>query len=122
MLIRTVVDDQVHQQLDAMLLQLRNQDLNVGHASVARLNLAVVGDVVAHVDIGALVARRQPYGVYSQAGDVVDFGDDAWKIAEAVTVGVAKACWVDLVDGCVVPPVSRRGLGSAVWHLGGGLI
>lgn len=53
-----MVDNQIHQQLDTVLLQLSNQNLGVVHAAVARIYLAIVGDIVAHVNIRALVAWR----------------------------------------------------------------
>jgi hypothetical protein len=57
MLVRAMVDHQVHKQLDTVLFQLGNQNLDVVHATIARINLSVIGNIVAHVDVGALVAR-----------------------------------------------------------------
>ena len=46
---------------------------------------------------------------------MIDFRDDARDIAEAIGIGVFKTCWVDLVDGGVVPPMAC-GLRCTVRH------
>jgi len=112
-----MIDHQVHQKLDTMLFQLGNQDLDIVDATVARINFAVISDVVAHVDIGAFVARRQPHCINSELCNVVNFGDNAWDVAKAIGVEVFETCWVDLVDGGVVPPMACR-LRGTVRHLG----
>ena len=115
-----MVDNQIHQQFDAVLFQFGNQNLNVAHATISRIYLAVIGNVVAHVGFGALVAWRQPYCIDAELRKVVNFRDDARDITEAIGVGVFKTCWVDRVDGRVVPPMACR-LRCTVWHVEDGM-
>lgn len=46
---------------------------------------------------------------------MVNSRDDAWDIAKAIGVGVFEARWVDLIYGCIVPPMACR-LRCTVWH------
>lgn len=40
-----------------MFLELGNKDLDISYTAVAGVDLSVISNVVAHVDVGALVAR-----------------------------------------------------------------
>jgi len=65
------------------------------HASEQRVDLPVVGDVVAEVRHRRLEERRDPDCVDTEAGDVVEAFDDAGETADAVAVGVEKTARMD---------------------------
>jgi hypothetical protein len=61
-----VVDDQVHQQLHAALVQRRDQRVQVLERAEQRVDVPVVADVVAVVVLRRPVDRRQPEHVHAE--------------------------------------------------------
>ena len=104
MLVRRVIDDEVHDEPDAALVKPCDQFVEVLHRAELVHDVAIVADVVAVVVVGRLVARRQPYRVDPERLDVVEFGDDAAKIADAVPVAVAETARIDLIKERVLIP------------------
>ena len=88
---------------------LGEQRVGVGQRPEDRVDVAVVGDVVARVVLRRRVERRQPDGVDPELGELGQPGHDAGQVAEPVAVGVGERARVDLVDHGGAPP--RRGLG-----------
>lgn len=104
MLIAGVVDHQIHQRLHPPFVAALDEALDVLDRAVLVRDAVVVRDVIAHVDLGRLVDRTQPDDVDTQLLDVVQLGDDAGKVADAVIVGVLERGRIDLVDGAFLPP------------------
>jgi hypothetical protein len=80
------------------------QLVEVGQRPEQRVDVLVVGDVVAVVVLRRAVDRRQPDHVGAQPRDVVEVVDDAPQVADAVAVGVGERARVDLVDDGLGPP------------------
>src|SRR5690606_2153835 len=95
-LVAAVVDHQVHDDLDAALVRLGQQVVEIGQRAVLGVDAAVVGDVVAVV-AGRGVDRHQPDAADAQRLQVVEFRGDAVQVADAVAVGVDPAAHEDLV-------------------------
>jgi len=70
---------------------------------------SVVRDIVAHIYLGRLVDRTYPHNVDAQGFDVVELGEDAEEVAQAIIVAVFERGGVDLVDGGFFPPGAFRG-------------
>jgi len=66
----------------------RHQPVQVAEGAEQRVDVAVVADVVAEVDHGRWVHRRQPEGVHTQPGQVIEPGQDARQVAHPVAVAV----------------------------------
>ena len=77
MLVRGVVDDQIHNNADATLFCLRHQQVKFLHGAETGLNGLVISDVVAVVVIGAEVDGREPDGIDPQIGNIVQLGQNA---------------------------------------------
>jgi hypothetical protein len=103
-LVRGVVDDEVHDQLHAALVERLEQPVQVGQAAEERVDVLVVADVVTVVVLGRRVDRGEPQHVDAQRHEVVEVGGDAVQVADAVAVGVGEAARVDLVDHRRLPP------------------
>ena len=99
-----VVKDQVHDHLDAAFVALGDKLVHVGHRAKRRIDLAVVLHVVAVVNHGALVARRDPDGTDAQGAQVIELGGNARKGARPLATGVQKALGVHLVGDGLLPP------------------
>ena len=90
----------------------RDEPVGVGEAAEQRVHAGVVGHVVAEVRHRRGVEGRQPDRVDAERGrravvEVVEAGDDAGEVADAVAVGVGEAARVDLVDDGLLPPHAR---------------
>ncbi|MPM36628.1 hypothetical protein SDC9_83227 [bioreactor metagenome] len=105
-----VIRDDVHHDLQAGAVQGRDHLVELLQSADPRVDVAVVGDVVAAVGQGGGVEGAQPDGVDPQLLEVVDPGDDASEVTDAVAVGVGEAAGIDLVDGRLAPPVGVRGV------------
>ena len=109
-LVGSVVDDVVHDDADIALLRLGDKIVKVSHAAVERIDGGVVGDVIAVVDAGRGIHRRDPDGIDAEVVQIVEARRDALDIADAVAVRVLKAARVDFVDDSVTPPFRASGL------------
>ncbi len=103
-LIGGVVGDDVHDHPQAEGVGVGEQAVHVGERAEARIDVPVVGDVVAGICLGRRVARVQPDGVDAQAAEVGEARADPGQIAEPVAVGVGEAAYIDLVDHGFPPP------------------
>ena len=101
-------------------MQSPNQRVMIRHRPIPRIDVVIVADVVAHVDLRGAQDGREPDHVDAQLGEVVDLGGDAAEGAGGGTGGSggggAEGGGVDLVDGGFFPPGSL----DAGWGFGGG--
>ena len=81
----------------------------VGERAELRVDVAVVGDVVAAVGERRRVPGTHPDRVDTELGEVRQPVDDAVHVAGAVTVGVGERSWIDLVDDGAAPPLGIIG-------------
>jgi hypothetical protein len=88
-----------------------DQVVGILQRAEARVDVGVVGDVIAPVGERRGVDGRQPDGIGAQIGDVVQALRDALQVPLPVAVGVLKGARIDLVDDRVAPP-RRRGVGA----------
>ena len=107
MLVGRVVDDQVHYDPQAALVRLVEKLVHVLQGAEQRVDVLVVGDVVAVVVLRGPVHRGQPQHVHAEVGEVVETAGDALQVADAVAVGIREGTRVDLVDHRVRPPRIR---------------
>ena len=102
--IRGVVRYQVDDHPQAQRVGLLDQSVGVGSGTEQRIDLTVVGDVVASVGHGGAVERAQPHRVHAQFLEVGQFRDHARQVPVAVTVAVGEGAGIYLVDGGGSPP------------------
>ena len=104
-----LVDDD----FQAEAVSLGDDRVEIFESAEARVDAAIIGDVVSEILHRRGEEGRYPDTVDAQFGDVIEPFDDAAKVADPVGVGVAEAARVDLVDHRAAPPfVSRCGLGD----------
>ena len=101
-----MVDDEVHHQLHVPRVQLRDQLVELLERAEERVDVVVVGDVVAVVGHRRAVDRAQPDDVDAEQLEMVEVVQDPAEVADAVTVAVGEAARVDLVDHGGLPPVA----------------
>ena len=103
-LVGGVVDDELGDDADVAAMRLRHEALEVLHRAVARMDVLVVGDVVAVVSERRRVERQQPERVDAEALEVVELLRQAGEVADAVVVAVEEGADVRLVDDGVLVP------------------
>src|SRR5258708_38209021 len=81
-----------------------------------RVNVGIIGDIVAEIDHRRGVDRRKPDGIHTQPGVVIELGNDTRQITNTVAVAVLEAARVNLIDNSLLPPV-RLSLPGIVPHI-----
>ena len=116
MLIGGVVDDQLGDDADAAPVRLVDEALEVVERAVARMDVLVVGDVVAVVAQRRRIERQQPEAVDAEVLQVVELLRQAREVADAVVVAVEEGADVRLVDDRVLVPerIGSIGVGQLV--------
>jgi hypothetical protein len=109
-LVGGVVDHEVHHEPHPAVVRRCQQAVEVRERPEHRIDVLVVGDVVAVVVLRRRIHRREPQHVDAEAGEVVEPPLDAAQIADPVAVGVRERARVDLVDDGGLPPgLGHRG-------------
>jgi len=108
-----VVQDEVEDDPDATRMAAVNEPLEVLQRSEPRVDPDVVGDVVAEVEIGRRVDRREPDRVDPEGArravvQVIEVVLDARQVAEPVAGDVGEAAGIDLIDDPGTPPLGLR--------------
>ena len=110
MLVGGVVGHEVEQNLEPPPMGLHQQIVEIGQRAEARIDVAIVGDVIAEINHRRRVDGRDPDRVDAKADKIVEPPLDPLEVADAVAVGVLKGARVDLVDHARLPPEnSERG-------------
>src|SRR6266478_3990481 len=99
-----MVDDKIENDFDVALFPFGDEAIEIRERAVHGINVFVIGDVVAEVDLRRRKARRDPNGVDPKVFQVIELGGDALEIADAVVVAVSEAARIKLVEDGVLPP------------------
>ena len=103
-LVGGVVGHHVDDDLEVELVGARDHRVGVGERAEDRVDVAVVGDVVAGVGLRRGVEGREPDGVDAEGAQVGQARGDAGEVTDAVAVAVGPRARVDLVDHRLAPP------------------
>jgi hypothetical protein len=87
-------------------MRLGQQAIEIGQRAEQRIDVTVVGNVVAEISHRRLEEWRDPDRIHTEARHIVEPLDDARQIAHAIAVRVEKAARIDLVDDGTAPPGS----------------
>ena len=104
MLVRGVIDHQVHHQLHAAGVNALQHAVKIGHGAEFLHDVAVIRDVVAVVIIGRGEERAEPQHRDAQILQIVQMLGDTVQVADAVPIGIGKAARIDLIDHRFLPP------------------
>ena len=105
--IRAVVDDEVEDDSNVATVAFLDEPFGVGERAISWIDVLVVGDIVAHIRLRAGIHGGNPYDIDAQVFQIVERGDDAWDIADPVSIRIFVAGRPDLVDGSILPPRPR---------------
>ena len=105
MSVARVVKDEIEDDRDAPPMRVGGESIEVLEGAEQRIDRGMIDDVVAEVQAGRGVDRREPDCVDAKRLDVVEMGGDPGQVADAVCVAVGEAPRVDLVDDPALPPI-----------------
>ena len=104
MLIRSMVQHQIHDNPDMPSGRLGDQLVHIGKSAEHGVNILIIGNIITVVILGRAVYRRKPDGVDAQFLNIVKLLNNTLKISDSVPVAVAEASGINLIDHCRLPP------------------
>src|SRR3569623_972892 len=90
MVARRVIWHEIENELEANVVQLRDEAIEIVKAAEGGIDGAVIGDVIAQVAKGTPVDRRQPDSVDAEPYQVIDARQQAGQITFSVSASVLK--------------------------------
>ncbi len=115
-LVRGVIGNEIENDLELAGVGGQKQAVEIRKGAEARIDVAIVSDVVPEIRHGRRIDRRYPNGVDSELDEMIEPSLDTAKVADAIAVRVLKRAGIDLVDDALLPPRSghaKRAL--AMW-------
>ena len=86
-----------------------DQRVEIGQRAEDRIDIAVIGDVIAEIGHRRGEKGRQPDRIDAERGDIIEPGGDAGQIANPVAVRIGEAARIDLIDRRAAPPIGGGG-------------
>ena len=87
-------------------MRFLNQRVEIGQRAENRIDITIIGNVIAEILHRRLEEGREPHGIDSKRSHIVELVGDAGQIADAVTIAVGEAARIDLIDRRAAPPRS----------------
>ena len=99
---RCMVEYHIKHKTNAACLCRADERIHILHRAEARIDGAVVGDVIAAVVLRRGEKRREPEEVDAQLLQVAELCGDALQVAEPIPVRVVEGFRIDLIDDFVL--------------------
>ena len=103
-LVGGMVHHQVHDQADAPLMGRRKHFIEIVHGAELFHDRLIIADIIPVVIIGGLIDRGEPDDINAQFFEIIQFGSDSSDIPDPVSVAVAEASRIDLINDAFFPP------------------
>jgi hypothetical protein len=97
MLIGGMVGNEVHYKLHTAGMHFTDENAHIVHSAEFVHYIAVIGNVISVVLVGAFVAGAKPDSVYAEIAKIIQLGDNTFKIADTVIIGILKAAGIYLI-------------------------
>ena len=104
-LVRAVVHHKVQNDANVVLLSFRNHVVEIGQRPVHRIDVLVIGHIVAEVHLGRGEARADPDGINPKVVQIVHLRSDAIQVADPVVVTIRETTRIDFVKHRMLPPL-----------------
>src|ERR1700730_6369536 len=98
---------QIENDLQIARMRRSDQRIEIVQRAKYRIDVQIVGDVVAKVGHGRRENRRQPDRINSEIEEIRQTIDDSRQIADSVAIRVLKRPWINLVEYSLSPPRNR---------------
>src|SRR6516225_324581 len=106
MLIRRMVDYQLGDNAQIAAMCLAHECLEIGHPPIGRVDVLVIGNVVAVVAQWRGIERQQPQRGDPEIVQIIELAAQPVEIANAVVISIKERFYVQLIDNRV--PVPQR--------------
>src|SRR5262249_49700019 len=116
MLVRGVVRNPVEEDAELPLVRLGDQRIEVGERAEQRVDVPVIGHVVAEVPHRRAEDRRGPDRVHAEPDGMIEPAPDAVQVADAVAVRVGERARIYLVDDAGLPPPHATMMGTTAFR------
>ena len=103
-LVRGVVDHEIHQDPQAVLSRLLNQLHEVAARPVARVHAVEVADIVAVVPVRRRMERGEPDRIDAEVLEVLEPPNEPLEVADAVAARVEERLHLEAIDHRVLVP------------------
>src|SRR5690554_4213300 len=103
-LVRGVIYNELGDDPQAPLVGCLDEPAHIGQRTIVFMHAAVLRNVVTVVQTRRWVKRQQPDSIDTEAGDVIELGDQPGKIALSIIVGVEEGLHMQLIDDSVLVP------------------
>ena len=103
-LIGTMGIDLINGDLQAQCVRAGNERVEIGERAEDRIDVAIIGDIIAEIAHGRGEEGRYPDRVHAQFGDMLQSLGDAVQVTHAVMIAVLKAARINLIDHRALPP------------------
>jgi hypothetical protein len=96
--------DHIYYDLQPSFVGRIQQCLEVCVCAKNRIDGPIVADIVSKIAHWRFKKRRDPDGIDTQAGNIIEFPGDTGEVTGTISVRIQKASRVDLIDNCATPP------------------
>ena len=110
MFIRSVVHDEIKDDAYVFFSTFRRHGIEVGERPIHRINVFVVGHIVAEIYLRRREAGRDPDRVHAEIVQIPHFRSNALQVADAVVIAVGKTARIELIEDGVLPPLMAFGV------------
>src|SRR5437870_6515106 len=111
MLIRGVVDDQLGDDPQIAAMGFPHKVLEVRHPPIGRIDVLVIGDVIAVVAQGRGIEGQQPQRRNAEILQIIELAAQPREITASIVIGVEERLDVELIDDRVLVPQRVHGRG-----------
>ena len=105
MLVRGMGQHHVEHHTKPALACLDNQPVGIIIAAEQRIDLPVIGNVIAEIIHRRGKEWRNPHSIDAETGNIIQPLNDARQIADTVSVAILIGPRIDLIDHRAAPPI-----------------
>ena len=99
-----VIGNKIENHSDISGVGFGHQAVEIAHVAKHRVDGAVVSHVITKICHRRGEERRDPYEVNTKLGQMIEVGNGASEVTNAVTIGIGKGPDVQAVPNRTVPP------------------
>ena len=112
-----MIGNKVEDDFELLCMRFLNEAVKAFERAKDWINPAEVGDIVTEVMHWRGIDRRNPDRIDAEPKEIIEPLPDTIEIAYAITVGVLKGPWIDLIDRGGLPPfVSHVATAEMRWR------
>src|SRR2546427_7555486 len=104
MLIGAMIGHIVQDELEATLVRLLKQGVQVCQGSEERMHIAVIANIITEIGHGRRVDGRKPDGINTEPAQIVQLAADTREVSYPISIAIEKTPRVNLINHARLPP------------------